>query len=60
MSTLLAFIKALVPGFQSQKESDEAYLAESTDVYDLERRMRQIDLAARTQAHYLVFGNRMP
>ncbi len=60
MSTLLAFIKALVPGFQSQKTLDEAYLAESADVYDLERRMRELDLAARNKAQNMVFGNMMP
>jgi len=60
MSTLIEFIKALIPGFQSQKQLDEAYLAESSDVYDLERRMREIDFASRNNAKNLVFGTMMP
>ena len=28
---------------RSQQDQDEAYLAQSTDIYDLERRMRQLD-----------------
>ena len=43
MSSLLHFLNALLPSIESQHERDEAYLAESTDIYDLERRMRDID-----------------
>jgi len=43
MSSLLHFLHALLPSIESQHERDEAYLAESTDIYDLERRMRDID-----------------
>jgi hypothetical protein len=47
MSNLMELIKALFPGLQNQKTLDEAYLAQSSDVYDLERRMRGIDAATR-------------
>ena len=43
MSQLLELIKALVPKLRSQKEIDEAYLNESFDIYEVERRMREID-----------------
>ena len=47
MSTLYRLIQAFIPSFPSQNERDEAYLAEAVDIYDLERRMREIDLRAR-------------
>ena len=43
MSKLLELIKALKPSAEPQRVRDEAYLAESVDIYDLERRMREID-----------------
>jgi len=43
MSKLLELIKALKPSTEPQRVRDEAYLAESVDIYDLERRMREID-----------------
>lgn len=44
MSKLVQLIKALAPNFKSQKDTEDAYLSKSTDVYDLERRMHEIDL----------------
>jgi len=43
MSQLLKLIRALTPALRSQKEMDEAYLNESVDICDVERRMREID-----------------
>jgi hypothetical protein len=43
MSTFLRFLAALAPRFQSQHDRNEAYLAESGDIYELERRMRELD-----------------
>ena len=46
MSRLIEFIdaiKAHLPVIETQAARDEAYLAESVDIYDLERRMREID-----------------
>jgi hypothetical protein len=43
MSNLTELIKALLPSFKSQTDLDNAYLCESINVFDLERRMRAID-----------------
>jgi hypothetical protein len=47
MSKFFEFIKTLFPKFQSQRDRDEAYLAEAADVCDLERRMREVDQRGR-------------
>ena len=60
MSKLIERIKALIPIIKSQKDLDDAYLSQSADVYDLERRMRQIDAASRDTARSLIFGTMMP
>ena len=60
MSTLIERIKALIPSIKSQKDRDEAYLRQSTSLYDLERRMKDIDLNARNQARSLISGTMMP
>lgn len=43
MTKLQQFLKSLVPAIESGHDRDEAYLAEAVDIYDLERRMRDID-----------------
>jgi hypothetical protein len=43
MSDLMGLIKALIPDFRTQKERDIAYLNQSVDVQDVERRMIEID-----------------
>ena len=43
MSHLLELIKACVPHIPTQQERDEAYLNESVDAADVERRMFEID-----------------
>jgi len=43
MSIFFQLIKALTLHIKSQKGADDAYLSESTDVYDLERRMNELD-----------------
>lgn len=60
MSTLIERIKALIPAIKSQKDHDEAYLCQSVNVYDLERRMKDIDLNTRNQARSLICGTMMP
>lgn len=60
MSTLIEIIKSLIPAFKSQHDIDEAFLSESSDVCDLERRMRLIDSDARDGARSLVYGTMMP
>jgi Protein of unknown function (DUF3563) len=47
MSPLIALIKSLFPHIPSQKERDVAYLNESTDIYDVERRMQEIESRPR-------------
>lgn len=47
MSTLFSFLKHVLPVIQSQRERDEAYLADAADLHDLERRMRDIDQRGR-------------
>lgn len=42
MNAVFRFFKQLF-SVPSQREQDEAYLSQATDIYDLERRMRQID-----------------
>lgn len=60
MSKLIKLIKAFIPGFRSQHDIDEAFLSGSSDVCDLERRMRLLDSDARDNAHSLAFGTMMP
>lgn len=43
MSHLLALIKACVPHAPTQQELDEAYLNQSVDRVDLERRIWEMD-----------------
>lgn len=59
MSKLIELIKALTPHFKCQQDLDEAYLCESIDVFDLERRMRLVDVATRDKARNLMFGTMM-
>jgi hypothetical protein len=54
MSHFIELIKACVPHIPSQQERDEAYLSESVDIADVERRIWEIDhRGAQTQASYL-------
>jgi hypothetical protein len=43
MSHLIELIKAFVPHIPTQQERDEAYLSESVDMVDVERRIWEID-----------------
>ena len=56
MFKVLQFIKALIPRIESQDARNEAYLAESVDIYDLERRMREIDQRGRDASPDLTFS----
>jgi hypothetical protein len=47
VTTILQFLKFFLPTFESQRDLDEAYLAQAADVQDLERRMRDIDARGR-------------
>jgi hypothetical protein len=50
MSNFTKLIQAFLPHARSQQERDEAYLNDSVDIYDLERRMVEIDHRKRTGA----------
>ena len=41
--SIIQELKSLFTGRPSQQERDEAYLGQSVDIYDLERRMRHLD-----------------
>ncbi len=56
MTHLLSILKFLVPSVESQTERDEAYMAEAVDIYDLERRMREIDERGRTNWSPIAHG----
>ena len=56
MSRLFGLIQAILPEIEPQRARDEAYLAESVDIYDLERRMREIDRRGRSAANDLTFS----
>ena len=43
MSNFIELIKALVPHMPTQEELDQNYLNESVDIFDVERRMAEID-----------------
>lgn len=60
MSPLIELIKALIPAAKHPIDLDEAYLCPSAGGYDLERRMKVIDLNARKPACHLIDGNTMP
>jgi hypothetical protein len=54
MSHLIELIKAFVPHIPTQQERDEAYLSESVDMADVERRIWEIDhRGEQTQPTYL-------
>ncbi len=50
MSSFTKLIQAFLPRGNSQQERDEAYLNDSVDIYDLERRMVEIDRRKRSGA----------
>jgi hypothetical protein len=56
MTNLLKLLKSLLPSVESQRDRDEAYMAASVDIYDLERRMREIDERGRTNWSPIVHG----
>jgi hypothetical protein len=50
MSNLIKLIQAFFPHASTQQERDEAYLNDSVDIYDLERRMAEMDHRKRNGA----------
>ena len=56
VSRLFGLIQAILPEIEPQQARDQAYLAESVDIYDLERRMREIEQRGRAAASDLTFS----
>ncbi|MCE9658959.1 MAG: DUF3563 domain-containing protein [Burkholderiales bacterium] len=56
MNTLLNFLKSLRPSIESQQERDDAYIAAAVDLYDVERRMREIDARGRKNWSPIAYG----
>jgi hypothetical protein len=50
MSSFTKLIQAFLPRTNAQPDRDEAYLNDSVDIYDLERRMVEIDRRKRNVA----------
>jgi hypothetical protein len=56
VSKLLGLIQAILPEIEPQQARDQAYLEQSVDIYDLERRMREIEQRGRTSANDMTFS----
>jgi len=56
VSKLFGLIQAILPKIEPQQARDQAYLCQSVDIYDLERRMREIDQRGRSAANDLTFS----
>ena len=56
MSKLLGLIQAILPEIEPQQARDQAYLEQSVDIYDLERRMRELEQRSRSSASDLTFS----
>ena len=53
MTFLHRALTALQRRFQTPRETEETYLAGSVDIYDLERRMRQLEKRDTQQPFHL-------
>lgn len=56
---LTQLIVSLMPNIKSQKDFDDAYLSDSADIYDLERRMREIDQRSSSASLGLAYGQNL-
>jgi hypothetical protein len=56
MNTILNLLKTLLPAVESQSERDEAYLAGSPDIGELELRMRALDERGRNHNGGIAVG----
>ena len=56
MFTLIHTVQSFVDLFRPQRELDETYLAQASDLCDLERRMRVIDDRGRDAASGITLG----
>jgi hypothetical protein len=56
MFTLIRLVQSLIDQFRPQRDRDESYLAQSSDLCDLERRMRSLDDRGRDPATGISLG----
>jgi hypothetical protein len=56
MSSLLKFLQSLFPRAEPRRAVDDAFLAASVDIYDLERRMRTLDERGRNPSGGIALG----
>jgi Protein of unknown function (DUF3563) len=56
MFTLIQIFQSFLDGLRPQRDLDESYLAQSSDLCDLERRMRAIDDRGRDPASDITIG----
>jgi len=56
---LTQLIVSLMPNIKSQKDFDDAYLSYSADIYDLERRMREIEQRTSSTSRDLAYGQNL-
>ena len=56
---LTQLIVALMPNIKSQKDFDDVYLSHAADIYDLERRMREIDQRSSSASLGLAYGQNL-
>ena len=48
-----------MPNIKSQKDFDDVYLSHAADIYDLERRMREIDQRSSSASLGLAYGQNL-
>lgn len=56
MFTLYHLVQSFLDLFRPQRDLDESYLAQATDLCDLERRIRAIDERGRDPASGIALG----
>ena len=56
MLPLFKLLKALFARRVASPQGEDAYLSESVDIYDLERRMRHLDDARRSVLSGIAYG----
>lgn len=56
MISLFNFLKTFFARRQNRPQGDDAFLSESVDIYDLERRMRSLDDGRRSALSGIAFG----
>ncbi|MBP9906033.1 MAG: DUF3563 family protein [Rhodoferax sp.] len=56
---LTQLIVSLMPNIKSQKDFDDVYLSHAADIYDLERRMREIDQRSSSASLGLAYGQNL-